>query len=290
MHRHGHHAFGEIDVHSPRWSETPEVVLALLRGYLNGFAGADPDEFQRRAGPPAQRIGAATSASNSEIPSAASTSTSSSARQGLALPFAKTCEMKSYACWRAVRRALLELGDRLVRRGVLTERDDIFFVELPELQPLCDRRKPGQQRSSPGRPSSPTIGSIAPPAGSRGAVRSPVGLPPKSPAPATRVLHGLAASAGVATGPARVMLSPQEGQPLRPGEILIARFTDPGWTPYFFAAAGIVMDVGGMLSHGSIVAREYGIPAVVNVGSATRIIRTGQIVRVDGDHGVVTVL
>ena len=108
--------------------------------------------------------------------------------------------------------------------------------------------------------------------------------------PATRVLHGLAASAGVATGPARVMLRPQEGQPILPGEILVARFTDPGWTPYFLAAAGIVMDVGGMLSHGSIVAREYGIPAVVNVGSATRTITSGQVVRVDGDHGVVTVL
>ena len=74
------------------------------------------------------------------------------------------------------------------------------------------------------------------------------------------------------------------------GEILIAPCTDPGWTPYFLAAAGIVMDVGGMLSHGSIVAREYGIPAVVNVGSATRSIKTGQIVRVDGDRGLVTII
>ena len=75
-----------------------------------------------------------------------------------------------------------------------------------------------------------------------------------------------------------------------PGEILLSPFTDPGWTPYFLMAAGIVMDMGGMLSHGSIVAREYGIPAVVNVGPATRIIQTGQIVRVDGGRGVVTVL
>ena len=107
---------------------------------------------------------------------------------------------------------------------------------------------------------------------------------------ATPRLCGLAASAGVATGPARVMLRPQPGQHILPGEILVAPFTDPGWTPYFLAAAGIVMDVGGMLSHGTIVAREYGIPAVVNVGIATKTIRTGQIVRVDGDKGVVTVL
>jgi pyruvate,water dikinase len=87
-----------------------------------------------------------------------------------------------------------------------------------------------------------------------------------------------------------VILRAQEGQPVLPGEILIAPFTDTGWTPCFLAASGIVMDMGGMLSHGSIVAREYGIPAVVNVGSATQSITTGQIVRVDGEHGVVVVL
>lgn len=103
-------------------------------------------------------------------------------------------------------------------------------------------------------------------------------------------LSGLPASAGVATGPARVVERPVGGLRIRPGEILIARYTDPGWTPYFLTAAGIVMDVGGMLSHGSIIAREYGIPAVVNVGLATKVISTGQMVRVDGNAGVVPLL
>jgi phosphoenolpyruvate synthase/pyruvate phosphate dikinase len=75
-----------------------------------------------------------------------------------------------------------------------------------------------------------------------------------------------------------------------PGEILVAPFTDPGWTPYFIPAAGIVMDQGGLLSHGSIVAREYGIPAVVNVGPATKIIKTGQMIQVDGNAGRVRIL
>ena len=161
-------------------------------------------------------------------------------------------------------------------------------MELPELQPLLTGASLGAKIVAR-KAEFAYNGSITPPAVVVGQF-DPGRLAPEITPPSTRVLHGLAASAGVATGPARVMLSPQECQPLQPGEILIARFTDPGWTPYFFAAAGIVMDVGGMLSHGSIVAREYGISAVVNVGSATRIIRTGQIVRVDGDHGVVTVL
>ena len=81
-----------------------------------------------------------------------------------------------------------------------------------------------------------------------------------------------------------------EALELLAGEILVAPFTDPGWTPYFVPAAAIVMDEGGIISHGSIIAREYGIPAVVNVGDATRIIKTGQTIQVDGNRGVVTIL
>jgi phosphoenolpyruvate synthase/pyruvate phosphate dikinase len=87
-----------------------------------------------------------------------------------------------------------------------------------------------------------------------------------------------------------VFLSADTDEPVLPGEILVAPFTDPGWTPYFVPAAGIVMDMGGLLSHGSIIAREYGIPAVVNVGPATQIIRTGQIIEVDGEKGEVRIL
>ena len=105
-----------------------------------------------------------------------------------------------------------------------------------------------------------------------------------------RVLTGISVSAGVARGPARVFASADTDEPVLPGEILVAPFTDPGWTPYFVPAAGIVMDMGGLLSHGSIIAREYGIPAVVNVGPATRIIRTGQIIEVDGDAGEVRII
>jgi pyruvate,water dikinase len=97
-------------------------------------------------------------------------------------------------------------------------------------------------------------------------------------------------SAGIVTGRARVILRSDADERVQPGEILVAPFTDPGWTPYFVPAAGIVMDMGGLLSHGSIIAREYGIPAVVNVGPATQIIRTGQWLEVNADQGVVKVL
>src|SRR5436309_16002401 len=100
-------------------------------------------------------------------------------------------------------------------------------------------------------------------------------------------LHGSAASPGVVTGRARVISSPQ-GAHLEPGEVLVAPSTDPGWTPLFLTAGGLVMEMGGMMSHGAVVAREYGIPAVVAVAGATDQIVTGQRVTVDGSAGTVT--
>jgi len=102
-------------------------------------------------------------------------------------------------------------------------------------------------------------------------------------------LVGSPASAGVVEGVARVVLDPAASV-LERGEILVAPFTDPGWTPLFVNAAGLVMEVGGMMTHGSVVAREYGIPAVVCVPGATKRIRTGQRIRVHGDSGYVEVL
>jgi pyruvate,water dikinase len=100
-------------------------------------------------------------------------------------------------------------------------------------------------------------------------------------------LVGVPASAGEVTGRARVVLDPSDAH-LEPGEILVAPSTDPGWTPLFLTAGGLVMEMGGANSHGAVVAREYGIPAVVGVPGATSVITTGQQVTVDGASGLVT--
>lgn len=91
-------------------------------------------------------------------------------------------------------------------------------------------------------------------------------------------------AAGKASGTARVIAHPQEGEKLQAGEVLVAPSTDPGWTPLFLRASAIVMETGGFLSHGAIVAREYGIPAVVNIPGITKIINDSQLITVDGDE------
>jgi pyruvate,water dikinase len=103
------------------------------------------------------------------------------------------------------------------------------------------------------------------------------------------VLKGIAASPGSITGPARVIHGPAAFDQMRQGDILVARITTPAWTPLFALAAGIVTDVGGPLSHSSIVAREYHIPAVLGTGVATERLSSGQRIIVNGDAGTVTV-
>jgi pyruvate,water dikinase len=172
----------------------------------------------------------------------------------------------------------------------LADANDIFFLEYPELQdgnrgapsndlrPLAAARRAEYERNLRITPPSVIIGHF-----------DPDHCPPEIVNGHQRTFQGLGVGAGVVTGRARVILRPDGGETLQPGEILVAPSTDPGWTPYFLTAAGLVMDLGGILSHGCIVAREYGIPAVVNVGPATRIIQNGQWLEVDANQGRVTV-
>ena len=102
-------------------------------------------------------------------------------------------------------------------------------------------------------------------------------------------LTGSPVSPGVVEGPVRVVLSPS-GAGLQPGEIMVCPGTDPSWTPLFLTAAGLITEVGGMMTHGSVVAREYGLPAVVGVHEATQRLRTGQRIRLDGSTGAITLL
>jgi pyruvate,water dikinase len=106
---------------------------------------------------------------------------------------------------------------------------------------------------------------------------------------AGNTIKGIGASPGSVTGPARVIHGPEEFDQMKPGDILVAKITTPAWTPLFALASGIVTDVGGPLSHSSIVAREYGVPAVLGTGVATVRIQSGRQITVDGNSGVVRI-
>ena len=118
----------------------------------------------------------------------------------------------------------------------------------------------------------------------------PEPLPPEPPPAGLAALQGIPVSGGVVEGPARVARTPAEASAMRPGEILVVPYTDAGWTPYFGVAAGLATEIGGTLSHGAVVARELGLPAVVDLRRATERLRTGQRVRLDADAGVLQAL
>jgi rifampicin phosphotransferase len=191
-----------------------------------------------------------------------------------------------------LRRWLLELGGRLTATGLLVDREDVFFLRLDELaetlRPDCDREEL-HRRVAVRRREYQAHQAVTPLPIVMGRFDSRQAQATPSTAESATILAGVAVNPGVVVGPARVILRAGEDH-VRPGEILVAPFTDPGWTPYFLNAAAIVMDVGGILSHGSVVAREFGIPAVVNVGHATQLIRTGQVLEVDGAKGTVRIL
>jgi pyruvate,water dikinase len=183
------------------------------------------------------------------------------------------------------RARLLEVGAALVAQGRLAAADDVFFLDLPELRaavvggddvrPRVRARRASYQREL-GRRHLPRV------------LLSDGTEPEVSPAVgAGGDLVGTAASAGTITARARVVMDPT-GARLEPGEILVAPSTDPGWTPLFLTAAGLVMEMGGAMSHGAVVAREYGIPAVVGVSHATERITTGHWITIDGAAGTVT--
>lgn len=287
MSEHGHHARGELELYNARWSEQPDEILAQVRSYAE--AGDDHDfqaQFDALARDRAVAEAEALGRLRNPLKRWMLAFMLRKARQ--VGPMRETLKSHMVRTLAGVRRVVLELGRRLSDRKDLYESDDVFFVTLDELprlleepevlRPLIDQRRLEYLGWLDVHPPAVVRGRFDP--DEHRAVPAADGM---------TVFTGLAVSPGVVTGRARVILRAGTDR-LEPGEILVAPFTDPGWTPYFINAAAIVMDLGGLLSHGSIVAREFGIPAVVNVGPATEVIETGQMLRVDGGKGSVEIL
>jgi phosphohistidine swiveling domain-containing protein len=290
MTTHGQHCHSELEFFSPRWSERPDYILGLLQGYLRTLDRANPLERQRQLAEKRQRL-------------------TEQCRQKLRSPIKRwiftwslrqtqnltrnreNWKNEAVRLFAAFRRIFLELGGRLQEKGILADREDIFFLEVAEIEPVTQgragfdvkeriaQRQAEYEWNKAQTPPPVVVGRYDPQKHIAAKIDTNI-----------KVLKGIAVSPGIATGKARVITHPNDGQHVEPGEILIAPVTNPAWTPYFLPAAGVVMDMGGVLSHGAIIAREYGLPAIVNVGPASKIIQTGQTIRVDGDRGTVTIL
>jgi rifampicin phosphotransferase len=286
--RYGFRAVAEIDLGLPRWSEDPTHILGVLGNYLRlDDPERAPDTVFTRGAAEAEAM-VSTLADRARRRGAVR-----SRAVGLALErtrqLAGLRELPKYDIVLVLARAraeLLRIGGDLCAAGALARADDVFFLDLREVaDALAGRdvrdvalgRRDRYDRETARR----HVPRVLLSDGTEPEARSAPALL------ADGALEGTAASAGTVTGPARVVLEPA-GAYLAPGEILVAPSTDPGWTPLFLTAGGLVMEMGGANSHGAVVAREYGIPAVVGVPAATSSIVTGQQITVDGTHGLVT--
>ena len=284
---------GEIDLGQPRWREDPTPVMQSLQSYLGIAPEYAPDALfaqgARAAEAAIERLAA--EARRQRGGWLKEKLLRGAARRVRLLMGAR--ESPKFIAVRAmgvVREFLLETGRAFAAAGTLALPDDLFFLHVSELEALSRqedrdwqalvaerrrtfarelrRRQVPRVLVSDGR-----------------AFYEGVGAEFDS----DQAISGSPVSPGVVEGLVHVVLDPRQAQ-LAPGEILVCPGTDPAWTPLFMAAGGLVMEVGGMMTHGSVVAREYGIPAVVGVHQATQRLKDGQRIRLDGSSGKIVVL
>jgi rifampicin phosphotransferase len=288
LYHYGHRSVAEIDLGLPRWREDPTHILGVLANYLQlNDPALAPDAQFRRGAQEAEAM----------VADLTQRATHKGRLRGMLVGFflkrARAMvglrEMPKFCLILIVaymRELLQSVGKEMAEAGCLESNEDIFFLTLQEahaaqagedMRDIVYERRTAyeyelQRRHVPrvllsdGTEPSPAVTDGAESQG---------------------MLRGTPASPGSITGRARVILDPT-GAHLEPGEILVAPSTDPGWTPLFLTAGGLVMEMGGSISHGAVVAREYGIPAVVGVPGATERIITGQRITVDGSNGIVT--
>jgi pyruvate,water dikinase len=205
-----------------------------------------------------------------------------------------------YIAWPVLRPLAIELGQRLTDMGTIAAPDDVFYLVTDELNLAIEAREAGKplpefvQLTAERRELREARKRLHPPGTIPSEASEHPGVKFKETQiyndPNSDTLAGVPVSPGTVTGPASLINSPDEFDRMEPGSILVCPMTNPAWTPLFAHATGLVTDMGGILGHGSIVAREYGIPAVVGTGNITQRVDHGQEIRVDGDAGIVTIL
>jgi pyruvate,water dikinase len=186
------------------------------------------------------------------------------------------------------KQALLEEARRLVRAGVLRAQEDMFYLTFQEFHDAVRTQQADAPLIRERREAFASYQSLTPPRVLTSEGEAVAGSYRRDDVPAG-ALVGLAVSAGTIEGCARVILDVAHAD-VEAGDILVTTCTDPSWTSLFVAIKGLVTDVGGLMTHGAVIAREYGLPAVVGVERATRLIRDGQRIRINGTHGYVELL
>jgi pyruvate,water dikinase len=287
----GMRCVGEIDITRPRWSERPTTLVPLILDNIRNFT---PGEARRRL---EQGRQAAWSKEQEllerlrALPDGDRKAEETRRMIDRVRTFSGYREYPKYGIvsrYFIYKQALLHEAERLVRGHVLREKEDIFYLTFQELHDVVRTNRVDDQLIRGRKDAFRSYQSLTPPRVLTSDGEVIAGAYRRDDVPAG-ALVGVAVSAGTIEGRARVILDMAEAN-LEAGDILVTTSTDPSWTPLFVTIAGLVTEVGGLMTHGAVIAREYGVPAVVGVEYATYLIRDGQRIRVHGTEGYVEIL
>jgi pyruvate,water dikinase len=289
--KYGMRCVGEIDITRPRWSEQPTMLLPLLLSNIKNLEpGAGKRRFEqgrqealKKEQQVLERLRA--------LPDGEQKAGETKQKIDLVRTFIGYREYPKYGMisrYFVYKQALLAEAERLVQAGVLSAKEDVFFLRFQELQDVARTKQVDDELISRRKDAFRSYEALTPPRVLTSDGEALSGAYRRDDLPAG-ALVGLPVSAGTIEGRARVILDMATAD-VEPGDILVTAHTDPSWSPLFVAIAGLVTEVGGVMTHGAVVAREYGLPAVVGVEHATRLIQDGQWIRVNGTDGYIEIL
>jgi rifampicin phosphotransferase len=291
LEKYGMRCVGEIDITKPRWSERPTTLVPIILGNVKNFEpGAGKRRFEQgrqEAWDKEQELLERLRV----LPDGERKAEQAKRMIDRVRTFIGYREYPKYGMvsrYFVYKQALLEEAERLVQADVLREQEDIFYLTLQELHDVVHTNQVDEQLIRQRKDAFRSYQALTPPRVLTSDGEVIAGTYRRDDTP-TGALIGLAVSAGTIEGRARVILDMAEAD-LEAGDILVTAYTDPSWTPLFVAIKGLVTEVGGLMTHGAVIAREYGLPAVVGVEHATQLIRDGQRIRVHGTDGYVEIL
>jgi phosphoenolpyruvate synthase/pyruvate phosphate dikinase len=289
--KYGMRCVGEIDITKPRWSERPTTLVPVILGNIENFElGAGERRFEQgrqEAWKKEQELLKRLRA----LPDGERKAEEAKRMIDRVRTFIGYREYPKYGMvsrYFVYKQALLEEAERLVQAHVLREKEDIFYLTFRELHDVVRTNQVDDQLIRQRKDAFKSYQALTPPRVLTSDGEGIAGAYRRDDLPAG-ALVGLPVSAGTIEGRARVILDMAEAD-LEAGDILVTAYTDPSWTPLFVAIKGLVTEVGGLMTHGAVIAREYGLAAVVGVEHATRLIRDGQRIRVHGTDGYVEIL
>jgi rifampicin phosphotransferase len=289
--RYGMRCAGEIDITRPRWSERPATLVPMILGNIKNFEpGAGQRRFEqgRQEAREKERELLARLRALPDGARKAEEVKRMTERVRIFIGYREYPKYHMVGRYFVYKQALLHDAERLVHAHVLREKEDIFYLRFAELHDVVRTNQADEQVIRERKDAFRSYQALTPPRVLTSEGEVVAGTYRRADVPAG-ALAGLPVSAGTVEGRARVIPDLAEAD-LDAGDILVTAYTDPSWTPVFVAIKGLVTEVGGLMTHGAVIAREYGLPAVVGVEHATRLIRDGQRIRVHGSDGYVEIL